>query len=98
LLKRAWQKFKRRRPGARFRGMYVEHHASAKGPLVRAAYIVGGLVVVAVGLVALPAPGPGMLIVALGAGLIARESERLAHALDRLEVFLRRKWREIRPT
>jgi uncharacterized protein (TIGR02611 family) len=98
VLKAAWKKFKNRRPGFRFHGMYREHQKSAKAPWVRAAYLIGGIVVVIVGIIALPAPGPGMLIVALGAGLIARESERLANALDRFEVFLRRKWRELRPS
>lgn len=98
MFKAAWQKFKNRRPGFRFHGMYKEHQKSQTKPWKRVAYIVGGVVVLLVGIVALPAPGPGMLIVALGAGIIARESERLANALDRFEVFLRRKWREMRPS
>ena len=97
MFKAAWKKFKNRRPGFRFHGMYQEHQKAAKAPWKRVAYIVGGVVVLVVGLIALPAPGPGMLIVALGAGMIARESEKLANALDRFEVYLRRKWREIRP-
>jgi uncharacterized protein (TIGR02611 family) len=98
MFRQAWQKFKRRRPGFRFHAMYAEHQKSAKAPWVRVAYVIAGIVVLLVGIVALPAPGPGMLIVALGAGIIARESEKLANALDRFEVVLRRKWRELRPS
>jgi uncharacterized protein (TIGR02611 family) len=97
MFKRAWHKFKNRRPGMRFHGMYVEHQKAVKSPLVRVAWVAAGIVVLAVGIIAIPAPGPGWLIVALGLGLIARESEKLAKALDRLEVYLRGKWQKHRP-
>jgi hypothetical protein len=98
VLKRAWQKFKNRRPGFRFHGMYADHHKSAKAPWKRVAYVAGGIVVVVAGLIALPAPGPGTLIIALGMALIARESEKLANKLDRFEVYLRAKWRKMHRT
>jgi hypothetical protein len=94
---KAWHRFKSRPPGKRFHDMYEEHQKASKGTWKRIAYVAGGVIVLIVGIIALPAPGPGTLIVALGAGLIARESERLANALDRFELFLRRKWRELRP-
>jgi hypothetical protein len=52
--------------------------------------VLAGLVIVAVGVIALPAPGPGMLIIALGGVLLARESRAVARALDWLEVRIRR--------
>lgn len=44
-----------------------------------------------VGVSALPLPGPGLLIIALGALLIAEQSRAVARALDRLELWLRRR-------
>jgi hypothetical protein len=98
MLKRAWQKFKHRRPGFRFHGVYAEHQKKSKAAWIRVASVVGGIVIVIVGIIALPAPGPGMLIIAFGAAIIARESEKLANALDRLELYTRRKWRALRGT
>jgi hypothetical protein len=98
MLKGAWQRFRNRRPGFRFHGMYVDHQKASKAAWKRVALIFGGVVVVIVGIIALPAPGPGMLIIALGAGMIARESETLSDALDRLELYLRAKWRRWRPS
>lgn len=39
-------------------------------------------------------PGPGVLAVVVGAGLLARESYYVAVGLDALEVRLRRLWRK----
>jgi uncharacterized protein (TIGR02611 family) len=52
--------------------------------------IVAGLLVIALGIVALPAPGPGWLIIGGGAAFLAREFLFLARFLDKLEVKLRR--------
>ena len=49
-----------------------------------------GLLIVAIGIVGLPAPGPGFLIIALGGAFLARESHAVARAMDWLEVRLRR--------
>ena len=43
--------------------------------------IVGGIVTIA-GLIAVPAPGPGWLIVFLGIGILASEFERAQRVLD----------------
>ncbi|MBK8006451.1 MAG: hypothetical protein IPK12_21850 [Gemmatimonadetes bacterium] len=76
-------------PGERFRAY---HRAASRGKKGRATdhlLMVLGVVIVVLGLVALPAPGPGFLIIAVGGGLIARQSERVATLLDRGEVGLR---------
>jgi hypothetical protein len=95
-MKKAWRKFADRRPGTRFHQMYEEHQRAAKAGWVRVLWVVSGVAILAIGLVALPMPGPGTLIVALGAGLIARESSKLARALDSLEVTLRGWWRRLK--
>ena len=46
----------------------------------------------AIGAVALPAPGPGILVLALGAGMIARESRVAARVLDWIELRLHGAW------
>ncbi len=60
--------------------------ASVEPPL----FIILGIAIVAAGLVALPAPGPGTVVLAIGAGLLARESKLIARGMDWLEVRLRR--------
>ncbi|HEX8299147.1 MAG TPA: PGPGW domain-containing protein, partial [Rubricoccaceae bacterium] len=47
------------------------------------------LAVLAAGVFLLPAPGPGFLVVALGAALVAQESLAAARAADKTEVWLR---------
>ncbi len=77
------------KPGERFRAYYRASHAEGTSR-TRNALLTGlGVVVLVVGLVALPAPGPGFLIIAVGGGLIARQSEGVATLLDRGEVGLR---------
>ena len=51
----------------------------------KVAFIGVGLLIMTAGIVALPAPGPGLLIIILGAGLVAEESLWTAKLLDRLE-------------
>jgi uncharacterized protein (TIGR02611 family) len=57
---------------------------------MRPLMILLGLVIIAGGVVLLPAPGPGWLVIGAGAALLAREFLFLARFLDRLEVRLRR--------
>lgn len=94
-LKRKWHEFAERKPGTRFTEMYEEHQRAGKSRFKRVLFVIAGVVIVAIGIVALPAPGPGTLVIALGAGLIARESQKLAHALDRLELSLRKLWKKV---
>ncbi|HWI35270.1 MAG TPA: PGPGW domain-containing protein [Burkholderiales bacterium] len=47
--------------------------------------IVAGALIALAGIVLLPLPGPGMLVIALGALLVAEESLSVAKALDALE-------------
>ena len=55
-----------------------------------------GAVLLAGGVVLLFIPGPGLLLIAFGGALIARQSLWLAKRLDRLELFLRRSARKAR--
>ena|SRR5699024_502895 len=78
-------------PGERFKKQFYRRHKHRDHPLInRLLYIGGGLVVVALGIIELPLPGPGTLIIILGLGLLAQESLRLSKFLDWFEVEARR--------
>lgn len=89
-LKRSWARLRDDPPGERFQRRYERRHEEGTTPLRRWGSIGLGMAVVAAGIFFLPAPGPGMIIVALGAGLIAQESRRAARGLDWIELRLRR--------
>lgn len=56
---------------------------------MRALRLMLGVLLCLVGLVFVPLPGPGFLVVAAGAATLAGESRRLAQRLDRAELWLR---------
>jgi hypothetical protein len=95
--KENWRRFKRSKPGRRFR----EHHHRYQQGCIGRSYlrrffgIIGGFWVVVVGLITVPGPGPGWLVILLGFGIIAGESLLFARMLDRIEVELRRSSRWI---
>jgi uncharacterized protein (TIGR02611 family) len=89
--KENWRRFKQSKPGHRFQD---HHHRCQRGYRSRS-YLRGlfgvawGLLVVVGGVIAVPAPGPGWLIILLGLGVIAGESLFFARSIDRVEVSLR---------
>jgi Flp pilus assembly protein TadB len=86
-----WQCFKQSEPGHRFQ----DHHRYQQGRSGSRSYLRGffgilwGLLVVVGGLIAVPGPGPGWLVILLGLGLVAGESLFFACLFDRAEVKLR---------
>ena len=89
-LKKEWRQFKSAKPGTRFTRQYESNQEERKHKWTRPAMIALGALIILVGIVALPAPGPGMLVIAAGAALLARESRWIAERLDAAEVSLRR--------
>lgn len=89
-LKASARRFRASEPGARFQELYRSHQQRRRSPWVRWLLIVLGVAIIAVGLIALPAPGPGTLVLAAGGALLARESLAVAKGLDWLETRLRR--------
>ena len=89
-LKRQWRDLAAARPGNRFQQRYARRQQARRsrysGPLTIAA----GVLIALFGLVMLPAPGPGMIVVLIGASFIAEESRVAARALDWIEVHARR--------
>jgi hypothetical protein len=88
-IKESWHFFRQAEPGSRFIEYYRRRQKSRQGTTARIASVLVGVIVLAAGLVALVAPGPGILLMAVGAGLIARESERMSRVLDWLELRAR---------
>jgi len=94
-LKRRAQRFMTAPSGTRFRAY---HERLAQRPnLMRTLLVVGcGLILVALGLAMLVLPGPGLLVAAIGAALIAGESLWAARLLDRMDSAVTRIWRRWR--
>jgi len=94
-LKQRWRRFKTPPSGKRFQAFHVRHHR--KTNLARSIATFGaGLLLIAVGLVLLVLPGPGLLIGAIGAALLAGESKIVARGLDWLDLRVTRLWRRWR--
>lgn len=93
-LKESWSDLKRGHPGSRFEDQYDEQRKEQKSPAGRVLRIIGGLILFPVGVFFLAVPGPGLLVIGVGAVLIAREFRFAARFLDTLEVQARRavKW------
>lgn len=63
---------------------------AARSPLGRVLNLVGGWAIVVVGVILIPLPGPGWLVVGLGLLVLSREVRWARGALVRLERFMRR--------
>lgn len=73
----------------RFETRYRRRRAPGSSRIRKWTLIALGSVVVLLGLILLPLPGPGFLVVAAGGALMAEESLAAARLLDRAEAFLR---------
>lgn len=81
--------FSKSRPGKRFEDRYFRKRKSTQpvwrkilGPAV-------GLIIIVLGLILLPAPGPGIPVVLAGCALVAGSFLWMAKLLDRAELMLR---------
>lgn len=95
-LKREWAQLKKGEPGSRFRKQYERNQREKSGNFGRVARVVIGILLLPVGLFMLAVPGPGLVVIAIGAVLIAREFSFAARALDRVEVRGRKAFKAIR--
>ena len=89
-LSKYWNELKRGKSGSRFQEQYDEGRKTQNTGGSRLLRITGGIILILVGLFFLPAPGPGSVILALGAVLIAREFRLAALVLDQVELRARR--------
>jgi hypothetical protein len=88
-LKKRWKEFEEAPPGERFERMHRAGKESGL-PLGRIAMVIAGVALVVGGVVLLAIPGPGLLVIAFGAALIAQQFLFVARALDGLELLLRK--------
>lgn len=89
-LKENWRELKDGEPGSRFVDHYERRQERSPGAWKRAALIVVGVVLLLAGLFMMIAPGPGILGIFIGGGLIAQESRAAARVMDWLEVQVRK--------
>ncbi len=78
-----WREFRTDPPGRRFENRYWRRNTRRSSVWRRLLVIVFGIVVIAIGIVMLVLPGPGSLVIVLGAALIAEESLWASRLLDR---------------
>lgn len=89
-VKRSWRRFKAGTPGRRFQQQFSRRKQSGRSPFQKALFIAAGILVMVAGFFFLFVPGPGLLILFLGAALIAKQSLLAARALDWTEVRVRK--------
>ena len=86
-LKKQWHLFLRSPPGHRFQEVHKRRKAkqgdSSEGR--KHGLVIGGIAICLLGVVALPLPGPGTLVLAGGLMMLAAESIVVARALDRAD-------------
>lgn len=85
-----WREFADAEPGHRFEREYALNHGRAQAPWKRVLSIMLGIGIIVAGIIGLPAPGPGFLIIGIGAAVLGRESRTIARWLDRRELDVRR--------
>jgi len=101
-LKRDWNSLKRGKPGSRFQEQHDKQRQAQESVVGRVLRIIAGFILFPIGAFFLAVPGPGLLVIAVGAVLIAREFRFAARVLDASEVrgrqvvqWARRRWRRL---
>jgi len=80
-------------PGKRFQRLYRKRQQSAHGGLKNGAFVIGGLVVIAIGVVTYPIPViPSEIVILAGIALLAQGWSVGARALDAAELWVRRRF------
>jgi uncharacterized membrane protein YbaN (DUF454 family) len=88
-LKNRRQELAHEPPGHRFQNRYRKKKQEGSSRL-RMLWLIAGFVLMAAGLVLLVIPGPGSVLLIIGAAFLAEESQVAARILDRLELKLRK--------
>ena len=89
-LKQSWQRFQSGLPGRRFQQQFRLRQRFRSGAARKVFFISAGILLAAVGIFLLFVPGPGILILLVGAVLVAQQSSLAARAFDRIEIRLRK--------
>jgi len=99
LWRQRWRSFREQPAGERFQGRY-RRRANRSGILRKTVMMLLGLFLLVIGVAMIVLPGPGLICVFFGAGLLAEESLFAARLLDRVDLAIDRgiaRWRRRRP-
>ena len=88
--KQNWRRFKAGLPGRRFQQQFRLRQRFRCGAARKALLITAGTLLAAAGVFLLFVPGPGIIILLIGAVLVAQQSSLAARAFDRIEIRLRK--------
>lgn len=85
----------------RFKARYEARRLKKRNGFVRVLSVVGGIALVIAGAILMVIPGPGIPVLLVGGGLLAREFKWAATALDwlveratKIVTWLKRQWRQ----
>jgi hypothetical protein len=92
-LKEQWRELREAPPGKRFSLRYERRAKQRETPAARIGWSALAVLLILAGLVALPLPGPGTVVMAAGLALLAQESLTVAKLCDRLELAIRKRVR-----
>lgn len=90
-LKKDWTRLRRGSPGARFRDLH-EHRRRRPSSTSRAVTISVGVVLILVGVLVGPLPGPGGFVSVFGLALLSTVFRPMARFMDWAELKLRHAW------
>ena len=88
--RQSWRRFKAGLPGRRFQQQFRQRRRFRSGVARKALFLASGILLAAAGVFLLFVPGPGIIILLIGAVLIAQQSSLAARAFDRIEIRLRK--------
>lgn len=95
-LKARWRAFVAVPRGERFQAHHRRSHKAGASRWVRIVAVTAALVLIALGIVMLVLPGPGLLVMLAGAVLLAEESVFVARVMDRIDLAAMRIGRRLR--
>ena len=89
-LQEQWRELRRAPPGKRFRMRHELRARQRTSAAARIGWSALAILLILIGIVALPLPGPGFVPLGAGLALLAQESESVARFCDRAELAIRR--------
>jgi hypothetical protein len=88
--KEHWRELRDAVPGERFQRRHYGRRERGHSKFEKVFVMLAGSFVLLLGVLMLATPGPGLVLMLVGAVMLAQESLVLARALDSLELWLRR--------